>query len=125
MQIFKKPRSRKINLDNLTIDMVSFWENATEVTKTVMEKMKIPYVQATFDAMDLQHQAFFVVLKNKEYDVIMGSKFISFLNEVPLSIEDSPKITDLAQSCRNHFIEFLVRENSKPVTNPIFGANKQ
>ena len=112
MNLFNDPKSVKINMSNLSFDQIEYWEPSGLIDKAVFAEMKMTYNEELAAQLHENYKMYFLVLKNREYDIVSGIDLTNILNEVPVSI-DSPVISKKAQACKKHFIKYLVKLHKK------------
>ena len=81
--------------------------------------MRVVFDQDINDKIDGHAPMFFLVLKNREYDVaVPGKLFLDFLFENGLNPDNPPVETAKYKACRKHEVKYLVKQHMKIRTNP-------
>lgn len=110
MNLFKRPKSTKIDLSTLKVKELEYFCKTSVLDKMVHEKMELPYNQDTADEMEKFVCFYMIIKKNGEYDAVSGPKFDAWKEQKGVPDLQLQK-TASAQSCIDHFVKFLVKEH--------------
>lgn len=109
-----KPKSVKIDLSKVKPSELEYFCKSSKLTEASMKALNLPFDKRVSDDMELEICFYFVVLKNRNYDVISSVTFDAWQkqNDIDLDIEDFV-LTAKAKACFDHFVKFLVGEHQK------------
>jgi hypothetical protein len=115
--MFGNPQLRDIKVSEITKDNLEYFCKTSYIDKIRLTRMKKPFDQSLADAMEAKSRHYFVVLKNRIYDVLPGYAFEKKLVElypdnviIHGDVDYFPKIEDLEkiiQSTVGTTIEFI------------------